>query len=142
MEQIAVDQKRYFSDVGAFLVELGDVIEVTVVDLNNVIICALYIHDGNFWDMGKGTREWAYDDLKAMIDPIRRATTLFSSIPSIVATTGGSKVWRTWRWQVNSPGVWMLHWYNLHRNRLLMISHITGRIRLGLQTMVTVGRTD
>jgi len=41
VEQIAVDQERYFSDVGAFLVELGDVIEVTIVDLNNVIICAL-----------------------------------------------------------------------------------------------------
>jgi len=84
----------------------------------------------------------AYDDLNATIDPIRRAITLFLGIPGLVGTIGNSKGWRAWRWQTNSPGVWTFHWCPLLWNRLLLISHITSRITLGLQMMVTTGRTD
>jgi L-ascorbate oxidase len=116
-EEAAAAQGNYFnSEVGAFLVELGDIVEFVIqnqVGLNNVVNHPFHMHGGDFWDMGGGAGEFteeAYEELLSQVDPIRRDTTILTGIPTTRGATTNPQGWRVFRWQAKSPGSWMLHW--------------------------------
>jgi FtsP/CotA-like multicopper oxidase with cupredoxin domain len=117
-EARAAAQGNYFdSTTGAYLLEVGDVVEVILqnqVGLNNVVTHPFHMHGGDFWDMGGGDGEFseeAYQELLATVDPVKRDTTLLSGLPASRGTTGNPQGFRVWRWEATAKGAWMLHWY-------------------------------
>jgi L-ascorbate oxidase len=119
-EQRAAAQGNYFdSTTGAYLLEVGDVVEVVLqnqVGSNGVVIHPFHMHGGDFWDMGGGDgvfSEEAYQAILQEVDPVKRDTTLLSAIPNTRGSTGNPQGWRVWRWEAKNRGAWMLHWYVL-----------------------------